>query len=186
MLFFFFVAGTALASSGNGENGGDSHGAYQGWVSTDTYRIMCFVVLAGALFFLLKKPVPTALNARIKGIRDQLTELEIKKRSAEKQLSQCNEKLSLLNEEAEKIIAGYIQQGEEARTRIILSAESTAEKLENQARRNIEHEFQKAKVGLQAEIIGRALAKAEQIIKKRISVGDQNRLVDEYLNKVVA
>jgi len=39
---------------------------------------------------------------------------------------------------------------------------------------------------LQEEIIQKALVKAEEIIKARITDDDQNRLVDEYLEKVVA
>jgi F-type H+-transporting ATPase subunit b len=39
---------------------------------------------------------------------------------------------------------------------------------------------------LQAEVLEKSLAKAEEIIKARISADDQNRLVDEYLEKVEA
>ena len=60
------------------------------------------------------------------------------------------------------------------------------EKLQTQARRSIEHEFDQAKQQLQAEILEKSLAKAEEIIKEKISADDQDRLVDEYLNKVVA
>ena len=60
-LLLLFFTGVALGSSG-GDQGP------KGWVRTDTYRIMNFVVLAVVLFFLLRKPVSQALNARIKGI----------------------------------------------------------------------------------------------------------------------
>ena len=65
-------------------------------------------------------------------------------------------------------------------------AESSAEKLKTQARRNIEHEFEQAKLSLQKEIFETSLAKAEEIIKEKISDDDQNRIVDEYLKKVEA
>lgn len=83
-------------------------------------------------------------------------------------------------------MAEYIRQGEEAKTRILAEAEKTAEKLEEQAKKNIEHEFQRAKDDIQTEIIDKALLKAEEIIKSKISDDDQNSLVDEYLDKVVA
>lgn len=168
--------------------GGDGHGeaAPKGWVATDTYRVMNFSVLFIALFLLLRKPVANALNARITGIKEQLEDLEAQKAEAEKQLSEYNERLSLLDKEAEELIQGYIQQGEEAKARIIEAAESTAGKLEEQAKRHIEHEFEQAKEQLQAEIMQKALAKAEEIIKTKINDEDQDRLVDEYLEKVVA
>ena len=175
-------AGGAMASGGGGEEaGGGSH-----WAATDTYKTMNFVVLAIGLFLLLRKPVSQALNARIQGIKEQLEELELKKKAAEDELARYNEKLATLEGEAEGIVAEYVRQGEEARVRILAEAESTAEKLEEQAKKNIEHEFNQAKAGLQEEIIDKALLKAEEIIKSRISDDDQVSLVDEYLDKVVA
>ena len=161
--------------------GGESH-----WMATDTYKVMNFAVLAIGLFFLLKKPVSQALNARIDGIREQLEELEAQKKAAEDELAKYNEKLATLEGEAETIVAEYVRQGEEAKARILSEAEKTAEKLEEQAKRNIENEFKKAKEDIQAEIIDKALLKAEEIIKSKISDDDQNSLVDEYLDKVVA
>jgi len=174
---FFTLSGLAIAAGGGGES--------KGWLNTDTYRVMNFSVLAIALFFVLKKPVSQALNARIEGIRDQLSELEAKKAEAEKLLAEYNEKLAKLDEEAEKIVQEYIRQGEEAKAKIIEAAGSAAVKLEEQAKRNIAHEFKQAKAQLQAEVMEKALGKAEEIIKEKISADDQDKLVDEYLDKVV-
>lgn len=172
-------SGVAFGSSG-GEHGP------KGWVATDTYKVMNFTVLIAALFFLLRKPVAQALNARIKGIKDQLNDLEVKKKEAEKKLAEYNEKLSLLDKEAEKIVAEYIKQGNEAKARILEEAESEAKKLEEQARRNIDSEFKQAKSKLQKEMFEKALIKAEEIIKNKIDSKDQDRLINEYLEKVVA
>ena len=65
-------------------------------------------------------------------------------------------------------------------------AATSAEKLKAQARRNIDHEFEQAKLKLQAEIFESSLKKAEEIIKNKFSDDDQDRIVDEYLKKVVA
>ncbi len=173
-------AGAAWASSGGG------HGEPKGWVATDTYRVMNFAVLALALFFLLRKPVSQALNGRIQGIKDQLEELEGKKKEAEKQLAQYNERLSLLDKEAEKIVDTYIQQGKEAQARILAEAKASAEKLEVQAKRQIENAFEQAKVSIQDEILEKAMAKAEAQIVAKITAEDQERLVDDYLEKVEA
>jgi F-type H+-transporting ATPase subunit b len=174
-------AGSALASEGGG-HGGEP----KGWIATDTYRVINFGILAVGLFLLLRKPASQALNDRIQGIREQLEELEAKKAEAEKTLAEYNEKLAKLDEEAERIVQQYIQQGQESKARIIEEAKQTAVKLEEQAKRNIENEFQRAKLQLQAEIAEKALAKAEEIIKEKITREDQDRLVDEYLEKVVA
>ena len=169
----------AMASSGG-------EGGTKGWVSTDTFRVINFVVLAIALVFILRKPLSHALGSRIKGIKEQLEDLETRKAEAEKKLAEYKAKLAQLEKEAEEIIDDYIKQGHEAKGRILKEAESSAEKLKAQARRNIEHEFELAKLKLQEEIFETSLKKAEEIIKNKISADDQNRIVEEYLKKVVA
>ena len=178
LLFFSF--GVALGASGGGEHGP------KGWVATDTYRIINFAVLAGALFFLLRKPVSQFFSSRIKGIEDQLSELENKKKDAEQKLEEYSEKLAQLDKEGKKIVDDYIRQGNEAKARILKEAESVAEKLKEQARRNIDYEINQAKLRLKEEVLEKAIVKAEEIIKNELTIEDHDRLVDEYLEKVVA
>jgi len=178
MLFYCFI-GVSLASS-------EGESKSKGWVATDTYKVMNFGVLAIGLFLLMRKPVSQALNLRISGIKEQLSELEEKKQVAEKQLAEYTEKFSSLEQETEKLIEDYIRQGNEAKARIIDEAKKAAVKLEEQARRNIDHEFKQAKLELQQEILEKALEKSEEILKDKITAKDQEKLVDEYLDKVVA
>jgi F-type H+-transporting ATPase subunit b len=179
VVFLCLVAGTASAASGEGGGG-------KGWIATDTYRVMNFVVLLVALILLLRKPISQALSSRIKTIKEQLESLETQKAEAEKKLAQYNDKLSQLESDAEKIVQGYIQQGNEAKAKILKEAEATAEKLQVQAKRNIEHEFDKARQELQREVVEKSLIQAEEMLKKAITDEDQDKLVNEYLDKVVA
>jgi F-type H+-transporting ATPase subunit b len=178
LLLLAFSISTALCASGEGGT--------KGWVSTDTFRVMNFVVLAVALGFVLRKPLSQALSSRIKVIKAQLDDLEAQKAEAEKQLAEYNDKLAQLEKEAEKIVDDYVRQGNEAKARILKEAEASAEKLQVQARRNIEHEFGQAKLELQKEIFEKSLVKAEDIIRNKFTGEDQDRIVDEYLTKVVA
>jgi F-type H+-transporting ATPase subunit b len=178
LLFVIFSISTALCASGEGGT--------KGWVSTDTFRVMNFTVLAVALFFVLRKPLSQALGSRIKGIKEQLDDLEAQKAEAEKKLAEYNQQLAQLEKEAEKIVEDYVRQGNEAKARILKEAEASAEKLQVQARRNIEHEFAQAKLELQKEIFEKSLVKAEEIIRNKFTGEDQDRIVDDYLKKVVA
>jgi F-type H+-transporting ATPase subunit b len=180
-LLFLILGAAYVFAAGGGE--GDGH---QKWVATDSYRIMNFTVLVVGLFLLLRKPVANALNSRIKGIKEQLEDLEVKKAAAESELAKYVEKLAKLESEADNIIEDYIRQGNDAKARILKEAETAAEKLEEQAKKNIEHEFEQAKIRLKEDVLEKAMARAEEIIKTKISTDDQERLVDEYLNKVVA
>ncbi len=195
-----FSVGPVMSSSGGQESAaqevhdaaaeaehaaeGGAHG--KGWLSTDTYRLLHFIVLAGGLFFLLRKPLSQALGARVKGIEDQLSDLEAQKAEAEKKLAAYNQKFAELEKESEGIVAEYVRQGEEAKIRILKEAEAAADKLKIQAQKNIENEIQRAKARLQEEILDKALSKAEALIKEKVNADDQEKLVDEYLAKVVA
>jgi F-type H+-transporting ATPase subunit b len=181
--------GLAFGDTGGDTGGehGEGHGAAaKGWVKTDTYRVMNFTVLAVALFLILRKPASQALSGRIQGIKEQLEDLEAKKAAAEKTLAEYDTKLATLEKAAEEMVADYVKQGEAAKAKILAEAAASADKLKEQAKRNIEHEFKRAKEQLRDEVVEAALVKAESVIREKISADDQNRLVDEYLEKVVA
>jgi F-type H+-transporting ATPase subunit b len=181
VVFLVSCSGLVFASSEEGE-----HEASKGWVATDTYRVMNFAVLAVAIFLIARKPASQMLDSRIKGIKDELTVLEEKKKDAEKTLAEFNEKLTQLEKEGESIVAQYIEQGKKSKEKILEEAAASAEKMKEQARRNIEHEYQDARKKLQQDIVEKALLKAEELVKNTISPEDQDRLVDEYLEKVRA
>ena len=173
--------GSVWASS---EGGHDDHGG-KGKGMDLVWRSMNFVVLAGVLTFLLRKPIAKGLESRRQGIRDELDDLEGQKQEAEKRLAEYKERLKVMDQEAKKIVAEYTREGEALKAKIIEQAQVSAEKLQEQAKKNIEHEFDKAKQQLKAEMAGQAVAMAEQLIKEHINEEDQERIVDEYLTKVV-
>ena len=177
----FSLGGLALASSDGGHGG-----VHNAWLGIDTAKVINFGVLVIALFFIAKKPVAEFFSSRAKGIEDEIKGLEQKKADAEKKLAEYQARFRSLDQESKKIVEEYIKQGEEAKIRILAEAEAQAAKLEAMAKRNIEQEFKAAKTKLQQEIAEKAMIKAEELIKASISSDDQDKLVDEYLKKVVA
>jgi len=177
----FSLGGIALASSDGGHGG-----VHNAWLGIDTAKVINFAVLIIALFFIARKPVAEFFSSRSKGIEDEIKGLEQKKAEAEKKLAEYQARFRNLDQESKKIVEEYIKQGEEAKIRILAEAEAQATKLEAMAKRNIEQEFKSAKIKLQQEIAEKAMVKAEELIKASISSDDQDKLVDEYLKKVVA
>ena len=175
----FLIAGGVLASSGGGHESSFDKGKDLIW------RTMNFVVLAGALIILLRKPLAKGLASRRQGIKEELEDLEKRKQAARDELRQYQAKLDQLDKEVEKIVADYIKEGEAVKTKIIEEARASAEKLQQQAKKNIEHEFEKARRALKADMAEQAVAMAEELIKKSIKDEDQARIVNEYLEKVV-
>ncbi len=180
ILSVFFVVGAVFASSGDG------HGESSFDKTKDLiYRTMNFVVLAGGLVFLLRKPVAKGLEARRQGIREQLAGLEKQKQEAEQQLKEYQGKLARLDQEVQGIVAEYVKQGEATKAKIIEEAKAAAEKLQDQAKKNIEHEFEMARQQLRIELAQQTITMAENLISKNIKSEDQERIIGEYLTKVV-
>jgi F-type H+-transporting ATPase subunit b len=175
------VVGTAMAWASAA--GGEVHNS---WLAIDTWKTLNFAVLAIALFLLGRKPVKAFFSSRKKEIADEIRDLEQKKAEAEKQLAEYQAKFENLDQESKVIMEDYIKQGEKAKERIIAQAEAQAVKLEDMAKRNIEQEFKTARTKLQQDIAALAVAKAEAVIRESISSDDQDKLVDDYLKKVVA
>ncbi len=173
-MFLGIAAATAWAA-------GENH-----WLPMDTWKTLNFAILFIILFLLLKKPTQAFFSSRRKEIADELKELEDKKAAAEKELAEYQARFANLDQESRQIIQDYIQQGEEAKKRIIAQAEAQAEKLEDMAKRTIEQEFKSARIKLQQEISALAVDQAEHVIQNAISSEDQEKLVDDYLKKVVA
>jgi len=182
LFVFTFVAAMssiALASS-------EGHEVHNAWLKIDTWKILNFGILAVAGFVLARKPVAQFFSSRVKNIKDEINELELRRTEAEKKLAEYKVKFKELDQESKQIVEDYIKQGKEAKQRIIVEAEAQAQKLEDMAKRNIEQEFKSAKNRLQQEIVEKALKKAEEVISAAISSKDQDKLVDDYLKKVVA
>lgn len=176
------AGGVAMAAGGDASGGGH----HNHWKQTDTAKTLNFVILAVVLFLILRKFVPKALQSRIDGIREQLADLEEQKNKAEADLTSAKQQLAQMEKEAEQIVKDYVAQGEAAKERIMAEAQKAAEKLEEQAKKNIDHEFKAAKETLKSDIVDQALAKAESLIVSKINDEDHDRLVNDYLTKVVA
>ncbi|MBW2654515.1 MAG: ATP synthase F0 subunit B [Deltaproteobacteria bacterium] len=188
LVFFVSTVLTTLCGIVWASSGGDSHGGgvHNAWLEIDTWKTLNFGILAVVGFFLARKPVAQFFSSRAKSIEDEINELEQKKTDVQKELVEYQAKFKNLDQESKQIVEDYIKQGEEAKKRIIIEAEEQAEKLEDMAKHNIQQEFKSAKAKLQQEIVEKALEKAEEIINSSISSDDQDKLVDEYLKKVVA
>ncbi|MFH2125681.1 MAG: F0F1 ATP synthase subunit B [Pseudomonadota bacterium] len=171
------TAGTALASSGGG--GISDH---QMW--DFIYRIMNFVVLVAVLVVVLRKPLKSGLSSRVDQIKSELEELEAKREQARRDYALMEQRLADAAGEHDKILAEFRAMGEKEKAAIIAGAESTAQRIKEQASFTIEQETAQAKAELRRDVAEMSAALAEDLLKEKINSEDQTRLVDEYLAKV--
>jgi F-type H+-transporting ATPase subunit b len=149
-------------------------------------RVLNFGIMAGVLIFIFKKLNVKAFFAkRTESIANTLNELEVKKKEAEKTYEEYKQKLSQLDKETDRILQEYIEQGEREKAKIIANAEKAAAEIREQTDVAIEQEIKSAKEVLQKEIAELSVTAAEVLLKEKIGEEDQQKLVDDFMTKVV-
>ncbi|MGD8254035.1 MAG: ATP synthase F0 subunit B [Syntrophobacterales bacterium] len=149
-------------------------------------RVLNFAILITVLVIVFKKlDVKSFFTKRTESIANTLNELEVKKAEAEKTYEEYKQKLSQLDKETDRILQEYIEQGEREKARIIANAEKAAAEIRVATDRAIDQEIKSAKEGLQAEIAELSVTAAEALLKEKIGAEDQQKLVDDFMKKVV-
>jgi F-type H+-transporting ATPase subunit b len=92
--------------------------------------------------------------------------------------------LSQASAEIEGIYIEIRREGELEREKILANAREMAEKIKREARKSAELEVAKARRELRQEAARLAIVTAEEILKKRVTPQDQDRLMSEYMQKV--
>jgi len=149
------------------------------------YRVLNFVLMAGILVFVARKPIREFFAKRTQTIATTLTELEAKKKEAEKTYQAYKQKLVELDKETTRILEEYRAQGEAEKAKIIAAAEKSAAEIRAQADRAIQQEIASATLALKREVAELSVAAAEKVLKERIGKEDQQRLVKDFTTKVV-
>jgi F-type H+-transporting ATPase subunit b len=149
------------------------------------YRVLNFVLMAGILVFVARKPIREFFAKRTQTIANTLTELEAKKKEAEKTYQDYKQRLAELDKETARILDEYRAQGEAEKARIIAAAEKSATEIRAQADRAIQQEIAGATLALKREIAELSVAAAEKVLKERIGKEDHLRLVKDFTTKVV-
>ncbi|GAB4298496.1 MAG: ATP synthase F0 subunit B [Desulfuromonadia bacterium] len=174
-----------MASGGEGGHGG-GHGDPAAQMKDLMWRVVNFAILLGIVVWALKKAdAKKALLGRSEAIEKALAEAEAARAAAERKFVEYQEKLARANQEIEEIQAAIRREGEAEKERIIAEAQLQAARIHEQARNAADQEVQKAITELRQETARLAVQLAEKRIRESLDDADQNRLVGEYLRKVV-
>jgi F-type H+-transporting ATPase subunit b len=150
------------------------------------YRLLNFSIMVGVLVLVYKKlNLKGFFTKRTEKIANTLNELETKKKEAEKTYEEYKQKLAQLDKETDRILQEYIEQGEKEKAKIIANAEKAAAEIREQTDIAIEQEIKSAKTELQREIAELSVTAAEAMLKEKIGDKDQQKLVDDFMKKVV-
>jgi len=185
-----FVLLVALVTAGfasGGESGahGGGHGGAAQWKDF-MWRCIDFAALVLIMVWAVKKAdMKKALADRQAGIDKALREADEMKSAAETKFAEYSAKLAQANKEAEELQKVIREDGLAEKARIVAEARIAAEKIKDQAKIMADQEIARARTELREEASRLAVQLAEQTLKSAMKQDDQDRLVGEYLTKVV-
>jgi F-type H+-transporting ATPase subunit b len=177
VVILFFSVSPALAEEQSG-SWRKTYDVIMMWVN--------FLILAGALYWLLKKPIGEFIQNQKEDTERELQKAEEQKniavekiRESKAMLEEGKEKFALMKE---RIIA----QGENAKEQIIQSAEEQSKFMINEAKRKTESMLLRAKSKLRNEIIDEAFDIALQKMPSEITDEDKQRCVEKFITSLAA
>ena len=193
--FFFIFNGAAMASTDVHASGpeaaeegghGEEHGGDRSKDLLDLLgRFLNFTVLVIVLVVVFKKfGVKETLTARIGEIRQRLEDLQKEKAETESKYREAERKLRDFETERQDIIEQFKKEGEAEKERIIAEAQERSEQILKQAEWTIEQEMQSAKNRLRQGVVDLAAQRAGEIMAKEMTDRDQDRLVNEFIERV--
>ena len=148
------------------------------------WRCVNFAVMVGLLAYFVSKPIRNGLQNRRADIEKTLADAAAARDAAEAKARDYQEKLAKAAGEIESIYAAIRREGELERDRILASAREMAAKIEQEADAKAASAVARARTELRAEAARLAVELAEELLAKSVTAADQQRLVDEYMQKV--
>jgi F0F1-type ATP synthase membrane subunit b/b' len=140
-----------------------------------------FGILAAGYYLLGKRPIAEGLQARRDAIAKDIEDAQRMKEEAEERAKIYQAKLELLQEEVVAAREALVRSGEAERDRIVRDAESKAERMRKDAEFLVEQELKQIRLDLWRDAVDAAVVAAEELLKKRVTPADQERLAEDYL-----
>lgn len=145
--------------------------------------INIFILFFG-LSYLLFNPVRDVLEKRKQRISDELADAASNQERAAALKSEYEDKLKLINKEAENIFEEARRKAKNREAEIINEAKDEALKITERAYREIELEKKKAMADMKQEVIEIATLLAGKVVSGSIDLKAQNSLFEQTLNNM--
>lgn len=138
-------------------------------------------VLVSLYYYFGKKGVANALKERRASVAKEIEEAQRLRKEAEARAAKYQEKLENLEADLDAARKALVDAGIAERERIIKEGEEKAARLERDALFLVEQEMKQMKQDLLRETADLAVAAAEDMLRKRVTQADHERLAEEYL-----
>lgn len=147
-------------------------------------KVVNFVVLFGALAFLLYKPAKKFLGERGQAIDRSLWEAKDSREEAEKRLKESQRRLTELGHEITRMQEAAALSGRKEKERILREAEEEAEKLRRSTHLELEMLSKSGIKELKAYVLSLAAAQVTERIQRKLTASDQEGIIDKSIERL--
>ena len=149
------------------------------------WRVINFAVLLWILIKFTGKPIKNYFANRQEALVKGINEAREAKEAAERLYQEYQKKLAHIEDEVKELESRIRAEAEGEKQRILSEAEQFVVKVKQQAEQMANQEVVMAKRRLKDAAAKLAIDAAEKMIKENISAADQDKMVENYLEKVV-
>ena len=158
------------------------HNVWDSWFEFS--RVLNFLIVLFALYFILRKPIRKAMEGRREGIVKAMKEAEEARAEAGRLREEYEKRTADLDKELAEMRVQAEADREALKTRLLKEGAESAERILEHARFTIEQETKKAEQLIRARAAQLALDLAEKAIARELGPEDQRRFIKDYIAKV--
>lgn len=148
------------------------------------FKTINFLILAGGLGYLLRKPLSEFFVQRSGYIRERLDEGRKALEASQGRMTAIEEKLRHLEEEITAFKASATREADAERQSLRTAAAKEAEQILASARERMEASTRLAKIELKYFVAEEALKQAEQLIQGRLDDATRKQLVSQFMARL--
>jgi F-type H+-transporting ATPase subunit b len=149
------------------------------------WRLLNFAILMYILYKLAWKRLVNFFRNRREDIKTSLAETKDRRVEAEERFKEYEVKLTKATDDIQSISEMIKAQGLVEKQKLIADAEKAAEKMKEDARARMDQEMKKAGSQLRTEAVELSIKVAEDILKRNVSQEDHEKMVKEYMDRMV-
>ena len=145
------------------------------------WTIISFLIFLILLWKFAWTPILKALDAREKGIQNDIDSAKTAREEAKSALAEYRKQLTDAQSDVQAILSKARQDAERVREDLLAKSKQEAEMQIERARKQIDLERQEAVTQIRAEVAGLVISSAEKVIGKSLDIADHERLIMDSL-----
>lgn len=157
----------------------------EGHHGIDAGRLALQLLNFGVLIFILVKfaggAMNKALRARHEQLKADLQEAQRLREAAEARFKQQEGRLANLQQEIATLRTSIQREAEQEKARIIAAAEERARRIQDDTKFQLDQQVKEAELRLRSEVASAAVKIAEELLKRSVAAGDEQRLVQSFV-----